>query len=67
MKIIEKQLLKAGQTARKLGVPVGWLRTEAEAGRLPHLKAGRILLFEPKRVEQILIERAQIEGVSNEQ
>jgi len=55
MKIIEKQLLKAGSTARKLGVPVSWLKAEAETGKIPHLKAGKVFLFNPDVVEQLLI------------
>jgi len=45
--------------ARRLRVPVKWLRSEAEAGRIPHLKADRVLLFDPETVEQLLIERAK--------
>ena len=52
------QLLPAGQMARYLGVPAGWLKGEAEAGRIPHLKAGKIYLFNPEVVERLLAERA---------
>jgi len=45
--------------ARRLRVPVKWLRTEAEAGRLPHVRADRAFLFDPDAVERVLIERAQ--------
>jgi hypothetical protein len=55
-------LLPLGQTARLLQVPAAWLRAEAEAGRLPHLKAGKALLFDVDSVEQILIERARMGG-----
>jgi len=65
MTIVEKQLLKAGPTARKLGIPVSWLKAEAGAGKLPHIRAGKILLFDPQKIERILIKRAQVEGVSN--
>jgi len=44
--------------ARRLFVPAKWLRDEAEASRLPHLKAGNVLLFNPEVVERVLIERA---------
>ena len=67
MKIIEKQLLKAGPTARKLGVPVSWLKAEAEADKIPHLKAGRVFLFNPDVVEQVLVERASKGGIMNRQ
>jgi hypothetical protein len=42
-----------------------WLRDEAEAGRIPHLKAGKALLFDPEAVERVLVERAGREGVVN--
>ena len=51
-------LLPLNLMARRLGVPVNWLRAEAEADRVPHLKAGPRLLFNPEAVEQVLVERA---------
>jgi hypothetical protein len=44
--------------ARQLRLDRGWLRREALAGRLPHLKAGRKLLFELGAVKKTLAERA---------
>ena len=52
-------LLPLRETARLLCVPVRWLRAEAEAGRLPHLRAGNAILFDPDLIEQLLIERAR--------
>lgn len=52
------KLLAAGAMARRLRVPVGWLRDEAAAGRIPHLKADRQLLFNPEAVEDVLLKRA---------
>jgi len=43
--------------ARRLRVPATWLRAEAYAGRLPHLRAGTSLLFDPEAVERVLHER----------
>jgi len=45
--------------ARLLRVPVRWLRMEAEAGRVPHIRADRAFLFDPDAVERVLLERAQ--------
>ena len=45
--------------ARRLRVTMKWLRAEAEEGRIPHLRAGRILLFDPETVERLLLKRAQ--------
>ena len=45
--------------ARRLRVPLRWLRAEAEAGRIPHVQAERVLLFDPETVERVLLKRAQ--------
>lgn len=59
MKIVtENNLIKTGAMARRIGVPVKWLKDEAEAGTIPSLKAGKIFLFNPAVVESILMERA---------
>ena len=52
-------LLPLGPTSRHLRVPTAWLRAEAEAGRVPHLKAGDRLLFNPDALERALLVRAQ--------
>lgn len=49
--------LVLGPMARRLRVTCKWLRAEAEAGRIPHLRAGRVLLFDPDAVERIVLER----------
>lgn len=53
------KLLLVGPMARRLRVPVKWLRQEAEAGRVPHLKADKAILFDPDTVENVLLERAR--------
>ncbi|HYT94868.1 MAG TPA: hypothetical protein VEL76_39490 [Gemmataceae bacterium] len=45
--------------ARRLRIPAKWLREEAEAGRIPHLKADTALLFDAELVEHVLLERAR--------
>jgi hypothetical protein len=47
----------AGLSAR-LRLPRPWLHAEAAAGRIPCLKIGRKLLFNPDGVEKALAERA---------
>ena len=44
--------------AQRLYVSAKWLRAEAEAGKIPHLKAGSKILFNPDVIEKLLIERA---------
>ncbi len=51
-------LLPLSRMARKLRVTVAWLRSEADAGRVPCLKAGNRYLFAPEAVERMLVERA---------
>ncbi len=53
------KLLTVGPMARRLRVPVQWLREQAEAGNIPHLKAGRALLFDPETVERVLLQLAR--------
>ena len=59
-------LLPLSKMARELGVPKDWLRAEAEAKRLPAVRAGDgCFLFHPPTVERLLVERAsqvQTEG-----
>jgi hypothetical protein len=55
-------LLPLGSTARLLSVPSTWLRAEADAGRLPHLRAGPKYLFDVDTVERLLLERARQRG-----
>jgi len=52
-----KKPLYLGAMARRLRVPATWLRAEAEAGRIPHLRAGSAFLFDPEIVERIVFER----------
>ena len=53
------QLLTDRLMARRLHVPLRWLRAEAKAGRIPHVQAERVLLFDASTVERVLIERAR--------
>lgn len=53
------RLLPAGPMARRLRVTVAWLRSEADAQRVPCLRAGRTYLFSPEAVERVLTERAE--------
>lgn len=54
----DPQLLSDGLLARRLKVAVAWLRDEADAGRLPHVKAGKRYLFNDEAVRQSLLDRA---------
>ena len=56
-------LLPFRAIARKLRVPVGWLKDEAAAGRIPHLKTGTQYMGRLSVIEAVLAERAKREGV----
>lgn len=51
-------LLGLGAMATRAGVPRGWLREEALAGRIPFLAAGERMLFRASAVEHLLLARA---------
>ncbi|MBN1514322.1 MAG: hypothetical protein JXB13_20065 [Phycisphaerae bacterium] len=57
----EPQLMNLAMLARRLrrfGLPTAWLKAEAEAGRLPCLRAGQRMLFDSEAVEAALLNRA---------
>jgi hypothetical protein len=51
-------LLNLPRLARRLGVPAKFLRTEADAGRIPCIRAGSRFLFDPNAVERALARQA---------
>lgn len=55
----QRLLVPLSVMARRLRVRVRWLRGEAEAGRVPALKAETQWLFDPKAVEATLLLRAR--------
>ena len=55
---MKSSLLTLGAMARRLGVETKWLREETSNGRLPHIKAGKTILFDSETVERILLNRA---------
>jgi hypothetical protein len=56
-------ILSLSRMARRLGVPQRWLRDEADAGRVPSIRAGTRYLFAPAAVGRVLAERAAVGGV----
>ena len=59
MSIIDPALWTARDLARVLKVPTSWLIEEANSGRLPHVRAGDVFLFDPAAVEEALLVRAR--------
>ena len=54
----QKSLVNLMGLARRFHLPAAWLKAEAKAGRIPVLRAGRRLLFNPEAVERVLLDRA---------
>ena len=61
------ELLSLPRMARRLGVAQKWLREQADAGKVPRLKAGTRYLFNVAAVQEALAKAAQAraEGVSD--
>lgn len=57
--MLEFKLLDTSAAARRLGVPARWLRAEAQAGRVPCLRAGTRFLFYIPTVERLLHKAAR--------
>jgi len=54
----EQRIVPLGVMARLVHVPTKWLRGEAEAGRVPALRAGNRYVFRPDIISRIIAERA---------
>jgi hypothetical protein len=57
-------LLPLNRMARRLRVTIAWLRSEADAGRVPCLKAGKQYLFAPDAVAKRLAGRCEVPEMS---
>ena len=53
-----EELLNLATCAYRVGVPIRWLKTEADAGRIPCLRVGRKRLFNTDAVRRALAEQA---------
>ena len=58
MEVNTTKLVSVRGLADRLKLPAAWLKAEAAAGRIPSLRAGRRLLFNPTAVERVLLDRA---------
>ena len=52
------ELLSLPRMARRVGVTQRWLQDQADAGRVPCLKADRRYLFNPSAVQEALASQA---------
>jgi hypothetical protein len=58
----QPQFVPINIAARWLSVPIKWLRDEADAGRIPCLRAGKAILCDFAAVEAALLERGGMAG-----
>jgi hypothetical protein len=65
MVTIEKTYTTVNRLSRQIGIPAKWLKTEAEAGRIPSLVVGRRRFFNRATVEIALAETAQKAAVAH--
>lgn len=49
--------LSVEQVAQRLGVPRSWVYTQAEAGKLPAVKLGKYVRFNPEELEKWLLQQ----------
>lgn len=52
------RLVSARTLASRYGLPAWWLLREAGAARLPHLRAGFVVVFDAELVERRLLDLA---------
>lgn len=58
MKNGNSQLLSLPALAQALNLPEAWIKTEADADRIPHLKIGKRYRFNREAVVAVLSQRA---------
>lgn len=56
---MEAKLLTLNELSERTGLPVAWLRREADAGRLPCINAGRRRMFQ---IASVLKSLAQLQS-----
>lgn len=52
------EVLNVHELSERLRLPVEWIKTQARAGKLPHLRVGRTTLYNPVAVTAVLAEMA---------
>ena len=54
-----KTFVTVYELSRRLGLPVAWLKSEAEARRIPSLRTRSRIMFNTQDVERVLMDRAR--------
>jgi excisionase family DNA binding protein len=65
MEQTNEQLLSLPALADALKLPERWIKAEADAGRIPHLKIGKRYRFNREKVLAVLAQRAAETWVAN--
>ena len=52
------EVLTERQLAKRFNLPLAWVKAQAMTGAIPHLRAGRRLLFNPVAVAEALAKLA---------
>jgi excisionase family DNA binding protein len=60
MKNVDTALLSLPALAQALNLPEEWIKAEADAGRIPHLRVGKRYRFNRDAVVRTLAERAAV-------
>ena len=55
-----RKYISAIELANELGLPLAWVKAQANTGRIPSLRVGHRQLFNSEAVERTLAERADI-------
>ncbi|MFM9958854.1 MAG: helix-turn-helix transcriptional regulator [Phycisphaerales bacterium] len=58
---MNNKFVRLNELARHTHLPAAWLRREAKAGRIPCIRAGRMLRFDVAEVVKSLAERQAAE------
>ena len=53
------KLIRLAELSDRTGLPIAWLRREADAGCLPCIRAGRVRMFDLVAVLKALAERQE--------
>jgi hypothetical protein len=59
---MDATLLTLNQLSEHTGLPAAWLKREADAGRLPCIRAGRRRMFDLAAVLKMLAQRQEGRG-----
>ena len=62
----QERLVSLPELSDRTGLPLAWLKREAEVGRIPSIKAGRRNYFDVPAVLAVIAERSRIKNAEEE-